>query len=78
MGHKRADGSLHCTVLDAVEPGETFYVLRGDDVFAPPLVKAHAELIKKDISSVDYEKIWETARQMEVWWGKQTAKEKAT
>lgn len=46
MGQKAADGTFVCRCLDNVQPGEPFFVLRGQDLLAPYIVMMYANLMR--------------------------------
>jgi len=39
MGKKTEDGKIVCSVLDKLDPGEPFFVIRGADPYSQALVR---------------------------------------
>ncbi|MBW7997488.1 MAG: hypothetical protein FVQ81_13120 [Candidatus Glassbacteria bacterium] len=53
MGFKNPDGTFNDKCLEKVNPGEPIFVLRGQDKFAPALVRLWVELAEMHVCNAE-------------------------
>lgn len=68
MGCRKEDGALCCTVLDNLNRGEPFFVLRAQDTMAATVVRVWC-MFARIIGSPDHkvDGASEIAHQMDIW-----------
>ena len=68
MGRRLEDGTWKDSCLDKVKPGEPIFVLRGQDINSPQLIREWAKLAKEaGCSNEKVQEAFNCADEMEKW-----------